>query len=110
MKLLACLPLALAAYASAQASSLPVTSLGLQYIWVPPPTNVTFFFDMTVNTTVTFTGVNFSTLSPVGAQGSIVMYVANPPATTYVGLEANAGAWTIGATASNGVRTRVGNF
>jgi hypothetical protein len=98
MKLLACVPLALAAVASAQSASLPVTSLGLQYIWVPPPTNATFFFDMVVNTTVTFTGVGFSTITPVGQQGSIQMYVTNTGITTYVGNEANAGAWTLGAT------------
>jgi hypothetical protein len=98
MKLrLACLPLALAALASAQ-SSLPVTSLGLQYIWVPPPTNATFFFDMTVNTTVTFTGVGFSTITPVGQQGSMQMWVTNTGITTHVGNEANPAAWTLGAT------------
>jgi hypothetical protein len=97
MKLrLLCVPLALAALASAQSTSLPVTSAGLQYIWVPPPTNVTFFFDMTVNTAVTFQGVGFSTLSPVGTQGVAQMWVTNTGITTYVGNEANPGAWTLG--------------
>ncbi len=100
MKLrLACLPLALAAFANAQ-SSLPVPSLGTQYIWVPPPQTATFFFDMTVNTTVTFQGLSFSTLSPVGTAGSIDMWVTNPGITTYVGNEANAAAWTLGASAA----------
>jgi hypothetical protein len=97
MKLrLACLSLALASFASAQ-SSLPIASAGLQYIWVPPPQNVTFFFDMTVNTTVTFQGVGFTTLAPVGSATTLQMWVTNTGITTYAGNEANPAAWTLGA-------------
>lgn len=89
----ALLPLLLAGAAAAQ-QTLPMLSAGGQYIWVPPPTSCGFFFDITVNTTVTFQGVSFPTYTPVGSAASMQMYVTNPGLTTYVGNEAIPANWT----------------
>jgi hypothetical protein len=95
MKLrLALLPLLVCGAIDAQ-SSLNVASAGLTYIWVPPPPTAGFFFDLTLNTTVTFQGVNFPTYTPVGTSMQMQMYVTNPGTTTYVGNEGNPAVWTM---------------
>lgn len=90
---LALLPLLLAGVATAQLS-LPVASAGPQYIWVPPPTNAGFFFDLVLNNPVTFQGVSFPTYTPVGMAMGMQMWITNPGTTTYVGNEANPAVWT----------------
>lgn len=100
MKLsLALLPLLLAGVANAQLS-LSVASAGPQYIWVPPPTSCGFFFDLTINTTVTFQGVSFPTYTPVDTAAGMQMWITNPGTTTYVGNEANTAVWSMVASGS----------
>lgn len=94
MKLsLVLLPLLFAGVANAQ-SSLQIAPTGGQYIWVPPPTNAGFFFDLVLNTTVTFQGVTFPTYTPIGQANGMQMWVTNPGTTTYVGNEANPAVWS----------------
>ena len=90
---LASLSLLLVGMATAQ-SSLSLAPAGGQFIWVPPPTNAGFFFDLTLNTTVTFQGVSFPTYTPIGTGNGMQMWITNPGTTTHVGNEANAALWT----------------
>ena len=90
----ALLPLLLAGAAAAQ-QTLPLLSAGGQYIWVPPPTSCGFFFDITINTTVTFQGVSFPTYTPVGSAAGMEMWITNTGITTHVGNEAIPATWTL---------------
>lgn len=90
--------LAIACLASVAAAqlSLPVLPGGNAYLW-GQPTNCQVFFDMTVNTTVTFQGLTYSGYTPVGQSGSIDMWLTNTGTTTYVGNELNASVWSMAA-------------
>lgn len=77
--------------------SLPILPTGNAYLWNPPPTNSQVFFDMTVNTTVTFQGLTYNGYTPVGNSGSIEMWLTNTGTTTHVGNETNAAVWSLAA-------------
>ncbi|MFY9344875.1 MAG: hypothetical protein WAT39_20445 [Planctomycetota bacterium] len=97
------IPLVLAGAASAQLSLvIPPATGALQYLWVPGPTTNTvgFFFDMTVNTTVTFQGVSFPSYTPVGRAMTLTMHTTNTGITTYVGNELLQANWTLRGTAA----------
>lgn len=63
------------------------------YLWTGCP-NPNLFFNLTVNTTVTIQGLDVSLDNRAGAEGTIEVFVTNT-ATTHVGNELNAAAWTM---------------
>lgn len=89
---------AVLAPAAAAQLSLPILPTGNGYLWGPPPSNCQVFFDMTVNTTVTFQGITYTGYTPAGYSGSIDMWLTNAGTTTYVGNETNAALWSLRAT------------
>jgi hypothetical protein len=103
----ALLPLAMATAAIAQ-QTLVVPASGGQYIWIPPPTNCGFFFDLTINTAVTFQGVSFPTLTPIGQAVGMQMWVTNPGTTTHVGNEGNQALWSLAASGTTAIPEQPG--
>lgn len=97
MKILSTLIAASLSLAVSAQSPLVVQPAGTTYGWnVPPPDGQTFF-NLTVNTTITLRAIETPTLSPVGAVGTLSVYLTNPGITTYVGNTANAANWFLAA-------------
>jgi hypothetical protein len=100
------LVLALPAIAGAQSPLSTLQPTGNQYLWTGCP-SPNLFFDLVVNTPITIQGLDVALYESVGLQGTVEVFIANPGITTYVGNEANAGAWTL---AAGGPVTSVGVY
>jgi len=91
------LALALPAFAGAQSplSTLQTTyPASTTYIWTGCP-SPNLFFNLVVNTPITIQGLDVALNAPVGPEGTVEVWITNPPITTYVGNELNQAAWTM---------------
>lgn len=95
------LAMSLAAFAGAQNQLLVNPVNTGPYSWVPPPGDTAVYFDLTINTTVTITGIESASWTHPDDPMYVEMYLTNSPITTFVGNMQNAAVWSLVGTTEN---------